>query len=45
MATAHYDAFAVEGLGINYQEYILALSTMFARTAEETLKFAFEIVR
>ena len=34
----------MEGLGLNYQEYILALSTMFARTADETLKFAFEII-
>ena len=49
MAEAHFDAFANRGSAgggsaINYQEYILALSTTFARGTEERLKFAFEIV-
>ena len=48
MAEAHFDAFAnrssAGGSAINYQEYILALSTTFARGTEERLKFAFEIV-
>jgi calcium/calmodulin-dependent protein kinase I len=38
------EAAAVMSASINYQEYILALSTMFARSPDERLKFAFEIV-
>lgn len=40
----HFQTFKrSDDAGVNYREYILALSTMFARSPAEKLKFAFEI--
>eukprot|EP01043_Picozoa_sp_COSAG02_P054077 COSAG02_NODE_6068_length_3827_cov_1.089056_2_plen_668_part_00 len=42
--TAAAGAAETTGASVNFQEYILALSTMFARSTDERLRFAFEIV-
>jgi len=43
MTDVHYDAFRNATGEVNYRDYVLALSCMFARSQEEKLKFAFEI--